>query len=139
MTDFQLSFYCFVALAILLPWALGLLLWRRIGRREMGIHWTAASMALLAFLIGAVWWTAIHPAIWPSPPPAQPNPNAPPVWGLAILAGVSGIIVQVIGTVTLLVVVALWDRVSPGTFSRLLARLKADERPTPALPPNPEP
>jgi hypothetical protein len=138
MNEFKVSFFCFLALTILLPWVLGLLLWRRIGRREKGIYWTAASMALLAFLIGAVWWTAIHPVIWPSPPPAQPNPNAPPVWGLAILAGVAGIIVQVIGTVVLLALIALWDRVSPGTFARLLARLEAEERPTHALPPTPD-
>jgi hypothetical protein len=49
------------------------------------------------------------------------------VWGLAVLAGVAGIIVQVIGTVTVLVLVALWDRVSPGSFARLLARLKPTE------------
>lgn len=127
MNDCRFTFYCFVTLAILLPWALGIVLYRRVHGRQRAIATTIASMAVLAFVIGAVWWTAIHPAIWPNPPRAQPNPNPPPIWGLAILAGVAGIIVQTIGTVALLAILALWDRAQPGTFARLMARLKSQE------------
>jgi hypothetical protein len=50
---------------------------------------------------------------------------------------VSGVLVQVLGTVMLLAIIGIWDRAVPGTFARLLARLK-DERLAPATPPNPE-
>jgi len=131
MNDFRLSFYCFFALAILLPWALGVVLYRQIHGRKKDIATTIASMAALAFVIGAVWWTAIHPAIWQNPNPAQPNPNPPPIWGLAVLAGVAGMIAQSVGTVVLLAILALWDRAQPGTFARLSAHLQ----PRPQIPP----
>jgi hypothetical protein len=132
MNDFRLSFYCFSALSILLPWALGVVLHRRIHGREKAIATTIASMAALAFVTGAVWWAAIHPEIWPAPPPAQPNPNAPPIWGLAILAGAAGVIAQTIGTVVLLAILALWDRAQPGMFARIAAYLRPGDRIPPA-------
>ena len=78
MNDFRLSFFCFLALVVLLPWALGLVLYRRIGRREKSVHVTVGSMAALAFALGAVWWTVIHPAIWPNPAPRRLTPTRRP-------------------------------------------------------------
>jgi len=127
MNDFRISFCWFVALALVLPWGLGFFLYRRFGHRNRGVHLTIASMFVLAFVIGAAWWTAIHPAIWPNLPAAQPNPNAPPLWGLAILAGVGGVIALTLGTVIVLVVGALVERARPGTFTGLLKLLTANE------------
>jgi hypothetical protein len=138
MDDFRLSFFLFFALATLLPWALGFVLWRKLCRREKAVHVTVASMAALAFVIGAVWWTAIHPAIWPNPPAEVPNPNPPPIWGLAILAGVAGVICLTIATVVLAAIIGIWDRARPGTFARLLARLREEAKGAAASPRTPD-
>jgi drug/metabolite transporter (DMT)-like permease len=127
MDEFRFSFFCFLALVIVLPWALGIVVCRRIARREKSAQLTIASMAALAFLIGVVWWTVIHPAICSSLP-AGADPNAPPRWGLAILAGVTGVVCLTIGTVVLIVVAGIWDHAVPGTLAHLSARLKPEEK-----------
>ena len=129
MDEFDFSFCCFFVLVVLLPWALGLVFYRRIGRRKKGVHVTVGSMATLAFVIGAVWWNLFHPAIWPYPPPAQPNSDPTRVWGLYILAGAAGFGCLACGSMVLLTVLALWDRARPGTFARLAAILNPVEPP----------
>jgi hypothetical protein len=125
MNDFSISFACFFALALVVPWALAYVLWRRIGDRPRAVRTILGSMAGAAIAVGALWWMLAHPALWPSPPPVQPNFDPPPRWGLAILAGVAGGIAWTIGTLMVFLVVAMWERISPGTLARLQRRLDA--------------
>jgi hypothetical protein len=128
VNDFRISFYCFLALATLLPWALGLALWRRIGRRPQAVSVVVTSTAALAFVLGALWWNVVDPAVWPRQPDPEPNPDGTRAWGLYVLAGVASVACLTIGTVVLLVAGAICERAAPGTLAPLMARVRPAKR-----------
>jgi hypothetical protein len=109
----------YLVLNTLLPWALALLLWRRIGRRAGATYFVAGLMLAVSFTLGGVWYTVIDRLLFPTPQLAEPSPYGYNPVAVFVLCGGFSVGFFMAGSFVVLGIAVVWERIAPASLERL--------------------